>query len=92
MDDTSGPVRDAAAETLGTLLKLVGERTMGPFVDQLDKIKLDKVCWLYATFVAEKNDCVVSTELYITGLFGSLRLEWNITPAKGLRSKLQFLV
>lgn len=43
MDDTSGPVRDAAAEALGTLLKLLGERTMAPFVDQLDKIKLDKV-------------------------------------------------
>lgn len=44
MDDTCGPVRDAAAEALGTLLKLLGERAMGPFVDQLDKIKLDKVC------------------------------------------------
>ncbi|XP_028419152.1 cytoskeleton-associated protein 5-A-like, partial [Dendronephthya gigantea] len=43
MDDTSAPVRDAAAEALGTLLKLLGERAMGPFVDQLDKIKLDKV-------------------------------------------------
>ncbi|CAB4012818.1 cytoskeleton-associated 5-like, partial [Paramuricea clavata] len=43
MDDTSAPVRDAAAEALGTLLKLLGERAMGPFVDQLDKIKMDKV-------------------------------------------------
>ena len=43
MDDTVAPVRDAAAEALGTLLKLLGERAMAPFVDQLDKIKLDKV-------------------------------------------------
>ena len=43
MDDTSSPVRDAAAEGLGTLSKLLGERAMGPFVDQLDKIKLEKV-------------------------------------------------
>jgi cytoskeleton-associated protein 5 len=43
MDDTTAPVRDAAAEALGTLLKLLGERSMGPFVDQLDKIKVDKV-------------------------------------------------
>ena len=43
MDDTFGPVRDAAAETLGTLLKLIGEKTMNPYVDQLDKIKAEKV-------------------------------------------------
>ncbi|XP_015769974.1 PREDICTED: cytoskeleton-associated protein 5-like [Acropora digitifera] len=43
MDDTSGPVRDATAEALGTLLKVMGERPLNPFIEQLDKIKMDKV-------------------------------------------------
>ena len=42
MDDTSGPVRDATAEALGTLLKVMGERPLNPYVEQLDKIKMDK--------------------------------------------------
>ena len=43
MDDTVGPVRDAAAEAFGTLLKVVGEKPLAVFMDQLDKIKQDKV-------------------------------------------------
>ncbi|KAK3702253.1 hypothetical protein QZH41_019815, partial [Actinostola sp. cb2023] len=43
MDDTVGPVRDATAEALGTLLKLLGEKPMNPYVDTLDKIKAEKV-------------------------------------------------
>ena len=46
MDDTSGPVRDATAEALGTLLKVMGERPLNPFIEQLDKIKMDKVSWI----------------------------------------------
>ena len=38
-----GPVRDAAAEALGILMKVVGERPLGPYLDKLDKIKMDKV-------------------------------------------------
>ena len=36
-------VRDAAAEALGTMLKVVGERTMGVFLDGVDDIKMAKV-------------------------------------------------
>ena len=43
MDDTCGPVRDATAEALGTLLKVMGERPLNPYIEQLDKIKMDKV-------------------------------------------------
>ncbi|KAJ7391009.1 hypothetical protein OS493_021029 [Desmophyllum pertusum] len=43
MDDTSGPVRDATAEALGTLLKVMGEKPLNPYIEQLDKIKMDKV-------------------------------------------------
>ena len=47
MEDTSGPVRDATAEALGILLKVVGEKPMAPYMDQLDKIKQDKVSFLW---------------------------------------------
>lgn len=43
MDDGFAPVRDAAAEALGTLLKVVGERAMGAILDGLDEIKRKKV-------------------------------------------------
>ncbi|EDO43210.1 predicted protein [Nematostella vectensis] len=43
MDDTAGPVRDAVAESLGTLTKLIGEKAMTPYIDKLDKLKADKV-------------------------------------------------
>ena len=36
-------VRDAAAEALGTVLKVVGERTMAAFLDGIDDIKMAKV-------------------------------------------------
>lgn len=51
MDDTSGPVRDATAEALGTLLKVMGERPLNPYIDQLDKIKMNKVCYVVMRFM-----------------------------------------
>jgi len=36
-------VRDNSAEALGTALKVVGEKTMMPFVGEVDKLKMDKV-------------------------------------------------
>nr|WAW84822.1 CKAP5/XMAP215 [Halisarca dujardinii] len=43
LSDTTPTVRDAAAEALGTVLKVVGDRTMGPFLDNLDSLKMAKV-------------------------------------------------
>ena len=43
LGDAAGDVRDAGAAGLGTLMKLVGERPMNQFVDQLDDIKKAKV-------------------------------------------------
>lgn len=43
LGDGAGDVRDAAAYAMGTLLKLVGERGMAPFMEQLDDIKRAKV-------------------------------------------------
>lgn len=36
-------MRDAAAESLGTALKVVGEKGMGPLIVEVDKLKQDKV-------------------------------------------------
>lgn len=43
LDDTAGPVRDSAAEAIGTAMKVVGERAMGAYIEGLDKLKQDKV-------------------------------------------------
>ena len=36
-------VREAGAESMGTLLKLAGERSMLPFLENLDKIKENRI-------------------------------------------------
>lgn len=41
--DGSGDVRDAGTQGLGTLMKLIGERPMNPYLEQLDDIKKGKV-------------------------------------------------
>ncbi|KAG8908511.1 Microtubule-associated protein, microtubule dynamics during spindle orientation [Tulasnella sp. 403] len=43
MEDSFEPVRAAAAEGLGTLLKIVGERQLNPVIDPLDDIRKAKV-------------------------------------------------
>ncbi|XP_065070567.1 cytoskeleton-associated protein 5-like isoform X2 [Rhopilema esculentum] len=55
MDDTVAGVRDNAAEALGTSMKVVGEKVMLPYIDQLDKIKAEKVKECY-----EKAEVVTS--------------------------------
>lgn len=41
--DTDAKVRDASAEVLGVLMKLVGERAMGPYLESVDDIKRAKI-------------------------------------------------
>ncbi|KAJ3370504.1 Microtubule-associated protein, microtubule dynamics during spindle orientation [Allomyces arbusculus] len=43
MDDSTTDVRDAAAQALGTLAKVVGDRLVAPYVKKLDPIRLAKV-------------------------------------------------
>ncbi len=43
MDDTVAGVRDAAADAIGTAMKVVGEKVMTPYIESLDKLKQDKV-------------------------------------------------
>ena len=43
MDDGTPEVRDAAAETLGTLLKIVGEQPLAAHLDRMDKTRVSKI-------------------------------------------------
>src|SRR5437762_129553 len=43
LNDTFEPVRNAAAEALGTLMKIVGERAMIQFLDGVDDIRKAKI-------------------------------------------------
>lgn len=43
MSDGAGDVRDAAASSMGILLRVVGERPLLPYLDKLDEIKRAKV-------------------------------------------------
>lgn len=49
LGDTSGPVRDCAAEAMGTLMKILGERQMNPFLDGIDDIKKAKIKEFFET-------------------------------------------
>jgi cytoskeleton-associated protein 5 len=43
VNDSAPEVRDAAFEVLATLMKVVGERAVNPFLADVDKAKLEKV-------------------------------------------------
>ncbi|KAG8985770.1 Microtubule-associated protein, microtubule dynamics during spindle orientation [Tulasnella sp. JGI-2019a] len=43
LEDSFEPVRAAAADSLGSLLKIVGERQLNPFLDPLDDLRKTKV-------------------------------------------------
>ena len=43
MEDTNPAVREASFETVGTLLKVAGDRPMNVFLDGVDKAKMGKV-------------------------------------------------
>ena len=41
--DTNEPVRAASAEALGTLMKIVGERALAPYLDKVDDLRKAKI-------------------------------------------------
>ena len=43
IDHSSPEVREAAFQSIGAMLKLVGEAKLHPFIADLDKLKLEKV-------------------------------------------------
>jgi hypothetical protein len=50
MDDGTSTVRDVAYVCFGTLVKMLGERTLQGYLNKLDKIKLAKVKEIYGGF------------------------------------------
>lgn len=42
-NDSAPEVRDAAYEALATALKVVGEKAVNPYLDEVDKLKLEKI-------------------------------------------------
>ena len=44
LGDTTPQVRDASAEALATIWKVMGDRPMSPYLEGLDKTKMTKVC------------------------------------------------
>ncbi|ORY77349.1 armadillo-type protein, partial [Protomyces lactucae-debilis] len=53
--ESDAKVRDAAAECLGTLMKLIGERAMGPYLEQIEELRKPKIleCFAVATVKAK---------------------------------------
>ncbi|KAG0644389.1 armadillo-type protein [Tuber brumale] len=49
LSDTTAPARDGAAEAMGTLMKILGERQMNPFLDGLDEIRKVKIKEFFET-------------------------------------------
>lgn len=49
LGDTQEPVRSAAAEVLGVVMKLIGERAMTPHLEGVDDIKKGKIMEFYNT-------------------------------------------
>ena len=49
LTDTSAPMRDCAAEAMGTLMKIIGERAMNPYMDGLDDIRKTKIKEFFET-------------------------------------------
>ncbi|KAK9457468.1 armadillo-type protein [Dipodascopsis uninucleata] len=47
--DTAKPVRSAAAEAMGTVMKMIGERAMTPYIDGLDDIRKGMIKEFYET-------------------------------------------
>ena len=43
LDDTNPTVREAGMECLGTLMRVVGDRPMNSYVENVDKSKMTKV-------------------------------------------------
>lgn len=47
LNDSQAPIRDAASEMIGTLMKITGERELAGFLAKVDKKRLEKVTDFY---------------------------------------------
>jgi hypothetical protein len=56
LTDTSAPMRDCAAESMGTLMKIIGERAMNPYMEGLDDIRKTKIKEFFDTAQVKAKD------------------------------------
>jgi protein STU2 len=56
LTDSSEVVRSGAAEILGTLMKIMGERAMNPYLDGLDEIRKTKIKEYFETAEVKAKD------------------------------------
>ncbi|KAF7730601.1 Microtubule-associated protein, microtubule dynamics during spindle orientation [Apophysomyces ossiformis] len=59
LDDADGNAREASAEGLGTLMKVVGEKAMSAWTDGLDEIKMGKIKEAYEKAEVKAKPVVV---------------------------------
>lgn len=56
LTESSEVIRSAGAEALGTLMKIMGERAMNPYLDGLDDIRKTKIKEYFETAVVKAKD------------------------------------
>ncbi|CCX06110.1 armadillo-type protein [Pyronema domesticum] len=56
LTDTSAPMRDCAAEAMGTLMKILGERAMNPYMEGLDDIRKTKIKEFFDTATVKAKE------------------------------------
>lgn len=56
LGDTSEPVRSSSAEALGTLMKIIGERAMNPYMEGLDDIRKTKIKEFFESAVVKAKE------------------------------------
>jgi hypothetical protein len=100
MDDSEPSTREAAAEAVGTLMKLVSEKSLYPYIEKLDKIKEAKVKDYYqkasgsnnamnaAPLVKKSPKSVPKPQLSVRLMFLYLRRLRNTNQRLNLQSKL----
>jgi cytoskeleton-associated protein 5 len=63
MDDGEASTREASAEAMGTLMKLVSEKSLYPYIEKLDKIKEAKVKDYYQKASSSHNAIIAAPKL-----------------------------
>lgn len=93
MNDSAPEVRDAAFEALGTALRVVGEKAVNPFLADVDKLKVDKVCPKVNAFPLPNNffdmvniqDFVIESFHVLRRLRSALR-KWSCLEERKLQA------
>jgi cytoskeleton-associated protein 5 len=62
LDDADGTAREASAEGLGSLMKVVGEKMMRTYIDALDDIKKNKIMEYYGKAETKATEMVTKKQ------------------------------